>query len=164
METLTIKYFVAFIILMLSFSLSLSSCKGQPPLKITPLHPFSEVYQFDSADCERRLFFFTVNRDIRELNDTNELRSNIDTLLGKLKEQDNSYCEFTVLIFKETEELNSKFISNNKRHPEQYSKYLVAKAHWIEGQFLGYSFYKDGQVLSPNNSLKLVPLNNSNSH
>jgi hypothetical protein len=161
METSIIRHCIGLIILIFVCCLSLSSCNGQPPLKIAPLHPYDEIYRFDSADCERRLIFFTINRDIQEISDTVQIRSAIDTLLERLtKEQNISYCEYGVWIFKETEELNSKFISNNKKHPEQFSKYLLVKAYWVEGQFSGYSFYKNGQVLNSNDGLKLVPLNN----
>ncbi|MCU0322554.1 MAG: hypothetical protein MUE72_09070 [Chitinophagaceae bacterium] len=165
METSIIRHFIGIIILFFAYCLSLSSCNGQPSLKIAPLHPYDEVYRFDSTDCERRLTFFTINCAIEKISDTLLIRSAIDTLLERLtKEQHISYCEYGVWIFKETEELNSKFISDNRKHPELFSKYLVVKAQWIDGEFLGYSFYKNGQVLNNSDELKLIPLNNEIRH
>lgn len=159
MEISTIRFCCTVCTLILLGSHSLHSCNGRSQLRISPLHPYDEVYRFDSSDCHRRLIYFTVNRDIDKVRDTAEIRSILETIFRKIAIKKNqSYCEFGILLFKETSELNSRFVSSNKRHPEQYSKCLLAQARWVNGEFVGYIFYRNGQIVNDGGDLQLVPI------
>jgi hypothetical protein len=147
------------LVFLLLYILVLVGCKPQKPIVIRPLHPY---YQTDTVDmengetCIRLSGNFTINC---ELKDSTRFRPIVDSFLNTLPDSlTKGYCVTTLWFYKEGEKLNPNYRSHGKEHPDLYNNDIIFEVHWTDGDFRGYSFYKDGLFWSQDSNVELVPV------
>jgi hypothetical protein len=140
---------------------AMMSCKQQAPILIKPLHPFYDldtVYMENGEICVRLSGNFTINC---ELKDSTRFMPVVDSFLRSLPDSiTKAYCVTTLWFYREGDILNPDYRSKGEEHPFIHNDEVVFEVHWMEGEFRGYSFYKDGLYWSQDNSVELVPVEN----
>lgn len=132
-------------VLLSIYSLICLSCETQTQVTIKPLHPYFETDTVDMGNgeiCIRLSGNYTINC---ELKDSIRFIPIVDSFLNTLPDSlTKGYCVTTLWFYKEGKKLNPDYRSEGKEHPDLYLNDIILKVYWADGEFGGYSYYKDG--------------------